>query len=269
MCGQGACIPSTAASTRSANPRLSREGRWLAATLACGEGALLSHRSAAARWELRPSAANIVDVTLTSRAGRKPRPGIQIHRPCVLDDADRASHRGIPVTSVPRTLVDLAETVSQTSLARAVERAEALRLFDLHAMRDTLARHPTRRGSGRVASVLDAYREDVLTRSELEAMFLPLCAAHDVPAPAVNARVEGHEVDFLWREQRLIAETDGRRHHGTRSAFERDRARDALLMVAGYRVVRFTYLQVYAEPAAVARTLLALLRSSSALSRAR
>jgi len=179
------------------HPRLAREGRWLAATLACGEGALLSHRSAAARWELRPSAANIVDVTLTSRAGRKPRPGIQIHRPCVLDDADRASHRGIPVTSVPRTLVDLAETVSQTSLARAVERAEALRLFDLHAMRDTLARHPTRRGSGRVASVLDAYREDVLTRSELEAMFLALCAAHDVPAPAVNARVEGHEVDFL------------------------------------------------------------------------
>jgi hypothetical protein len=187
---------------------------------------------------------------------------MRIHRARVLDDADRTGHQGIPLTSVPRTLIDLAETVSPASLARAVERADVLRLFDLHAMRDALARHPTRRGSGRVAAVLDAYREEVLTRSELEAMFLALCAAHDVPAPAINARVEGHEVDFLWRAQRLVAETDGHRHHGTRVAFERDRARDAQLMVAGYRVVRFTYLQVRHEPASVARTLLVLLASA-------
>ncbi len=239
--------------------RLSREGRWLAAVLACGDGALLSHGSAAALWELRPSAAFTVNVTIPSRAGRRPRAGIRVHRPGALDPRDAARHRGIAVTALARTLIDVAETVPPASLARAVERAEVLRLFDLQEMREAVGRYPNRHGSARLISVLAAYRDDMVTRSDLEAMFLALCAAHGVPAPAVNARVHGLEVDFLWRGQRLVAETDGRRHHATRTAFERDRARDAQLMVAGYRVVRFTYGQVRHDAATVARTLRALL----------
>lgn len=242
------------------HPTLTREARRLAAVLACGPSALLSHRSAAAHWELRPSSATVVDVTIASRAGRRPRPGLRVHRPARrLAAADADGHRGIPITSVPRTLIDLAEIVSSASLARAVERADELALFDLTAMRSGIARHPNRRGSARLAAVLEAQRDDVLTRSELEAMFLALCATHALPPPAVNARVQGHEVDFLWPQQRLVAETDGHRHHGTRAAFERDRARDAQLLVAGYRVVRFTYAQVRDEAAAVAATLRLLL----------
>ncbi len=241
---------------------LSREGRWLAAVLACGDGAVLSHGCAAHLLGLRPSSAAIADVTIDSRAGRRRRAGIRVHRPRVpVHASERTLHEGIPVTSVARTLLDLAELVSHPSLARAVERAEALGLFDLRAVQDTLERHRTRRGAARLRAVLDAYRADVLTRSDLEATLLALCAAHDVAPPATNARVAGHEVDFVWRAQRLIVETDGRLHHATAAAFERDRARDARLTVAGYRVVRFTHRQVTREPAHVVATLHALLGS--------
>jgi len=241
--------------------RLSCDGRRLAATLACGEGALLSRRDAADHWSLLRWSARTVDVTVPSLAGRSSRPGIRVHR-SLLSDSERARHRGIPVTSVPRTLIDIAEIVSAASLARAVEQADALSLFDLGDMRAALARHPTRRGSGRVAAVLEGWRDDTLTRSELEAMFLAICASQGLAPPAMNVRVEGQEVDFLWAGSRLVVETDGRRTHGTRAAFERDRARDARLTVAGYRVVRFTYRQVVHEPSLVAETLRALGLSS-------
>lgn len=240
--------------------RISQHGAWLAAVLACGDGALLSHGAAGALWELRTSSSPRFDVTLPTRAGRERRPEIRMHRPrAPVPDAHVARHRAIAVTSVAWTLVDLADALPASSTARAVERANALALFDLHAVRDALAHHPARRGVARLAVALDAHRDDTITRSELETMFLALCAAHDVPRPAVNVRVEDLEVDFLWRAQRVIAETDGHRDHGTRAAFERDRARDARLAVAGYRVVRFTYRQVERGPAAVATTLRALL----------
>ena len=239
--------------------RVSREGWWLAAVLACGDGARLSGVAAGAHWDLRPSDAEIVDVSVPSRAARKPRSGIRVHRPRTFDELDGTVHERIPVTAVPLTLIDLGERISPAAHARAVERAELLELFDLVAIDDALARHPGRQGSRRLAAVLASYRDDVVTRSDLEAMFLALCATYGVPAPAVNARVEGLEVDFLWREQRLVAETDGLRHHGTSAAFERDRVRDAQLLVAGFRVVRFTYRQVRDEPARVAQTLLRLI----------
>jgi very-short-patch-repair endonuclease len=241
------------------HPRLSRDGVRMAATLAFAATALLCLHDAGAHWQLRASSASWVHVTIPSRAGRKPRPGIHIHRPLSLPDADRATHRGIPVTSVPRTLIDLAEVLPSAALARTIEQADALRLLDLVALREALARQPRRRGAALVASAVDGYRDDVITRSELEARLLVLCTQHRLPAPAVNVRVHGYEVDFLWPANRVIAETDGRRHHATHAAFERDRARDAQLTVVGYRVVRFTYRQVTRESAAVARTLQALL----------
>ena len=247
------------------HPTLSERGRWLAAVLACGDRALLSHACAAAHLGLRPASPARIDVTLDTRAGRDPSHAIRFHRPRTpVPQSEREVHDAIPVTSVSRTLLDLAAIVSVPSLARAVEQAEALRVFDLRAVHDTLARHPRHPGAASLRAVLETYRDDVLTRSKLEAIFLALCATHGVPRPcAVNTLVHGHEVDFLWRQQRLVVDTDGGRTHGTRAAFERDRARDAQLTVAGYRVVRFTERQVTTDPASVATTLRALVQERS------
>jgi hypothetical protein len=243
--------------------RLSREGRWMAAVLTAGPGAALSHASAASHWELRRGSSPAIDVTIPSRAGRRPRHGLRIHRSGRLRPKDVTTHDEIPVTTPARTLLDIAEQIPRGSLERAVDRADALGIFDLVALRDVLAANPGRAGSGSLTAVLDLYREEArLTRSELEELFLALCDGHAIPRPSVNARAGGYEVDFLWRSQRLVVETDGRRDHGTHAAFERDRAKDARLVVAGYRVVRFTYRQVTNEPAAVAATVLTLLRAA-------
>lgn len=242
--------------------KLTREGHWLAAVLACGDRALLSHVCAAAHYDLRSASPTRTDVMLASRAGRDRHPAIRFHRPRMpVPQAERAEHEAIPITSVSRTLLDIAPIVSPASLARAVERAVMLELFDLRAMQATLARHPRHAGAPRLQAALDTYRPDVLTRSELEVAFLQLCARHAIPAPAVNALVEGLEVDFSWRAQRLVVETDTHRYHGTRAAFERDRARDARLALAGHRVLRFTDRQVSREPDQVAATVRGLLRS--------
>ena len=243
--------------------RLSREGRWMAALLAAGDGAVLSHVSAGALWELRPSSAASIHVTVPTYAGRARRPGIVVHRSRTIGAADVARRDGIALTSVARTLVDLAGMLARGPLERAVERSLELRLFDLVAIRAAIDARPTSRGAGALARVVAAvHDEPVLTRSQLEALMRDLCAVHGIEPPEVNARVEGHEVDFLWRSRRLIVETDGHAHHGTRTAFERDRAKDARLTMLGYRVVRFTYRQLVHEREFVVSTLLALLATS-------
>jgi hypothetical protein len=240
--------------------RLSREGRWMAAVLAAGHCAVLSHASAASLWEMRRGSSPAIDVTVPTRAGRRPRHGLRIHRSGRLRPDDVTTHDAIPVTTPARTLLDIAEQIPRGSLERAVDRADALGLFDLIAVRDVLAANPGRAGSGSLTAVLDLYRDEPqLTRSELEERFLDLGDAHAIPRPVVNGRAAGFEVDFLWRSRLLVVETDGRRDHATRAAFEHDRAKDAQLVVAGYRVVRFTYRQVTREPAAVAATVVALL----------
>jgi hypothetical protein len=244
------------------HPPLTREAWWMAAVLACGDGAALSHASAAALWELRPSAAVWIDVTVATRAGRATRDGIRVHRSGTLAAADITEHRGIPVTSVARTLLDIAGVLPAAALARALERTEVLRRFDLRSTRAVIDAHPASRGAKRLTAALELYRDDEMTRSDLEAFFRTLCADHDVPRPLVNAVIEGEEVDFLWRRERLVVETDGRETHLTRAAFERDRAKDAKLTLAGYRVVRFTYRQVEHQRDATGATLLALLSSS-------
>jgi hypothetical protein len=244
--------------------RLSREGRWTAALLAAGDGAVLSHISAGALWELRPSSAASIHLTVPTYAGPARRPGILVHRSRTLGAADVTRHDGIAVTSVARTLVDLAGMLARGPLERAVERSLQLRLFDLVAVRAAIDARPTSRGAGALARAVAAiHDEPALTRSELEALMRDLCADHGIELPEVNARVEGHEVDFLWRAQRLIVETDGHAHHGTRMAFERDRAKDARLTMLGYRVVRFTYRQLVYERDVVVATLLALLAAST------
>jgi very-short-patch-repair endonuclease len=241
-----------------------RHARWMAAVLAYGDRAALSHTSALAHWDLRQSSSTMIDITVATRNGLSGRAGIRLHRCGALTEADVTERHRIRVTTVARTLLDAAASLQSPSLARTIERSEILELFDLGAVERTLESHVNHPGAAALAAAIALYRDDELTRSDLEAMLLALCDAHDLPRPLVNHVVDGDEVDFLWPEQRLIVEVDGRRTHLTPQAFERDRAKDARLTVAGYRVVRFTYRQVSHDPQAVARTLRALLRVAPA-----
>jgi hypothetical protein len=223
---------------------LSRNGAYLAAVLACGPQAVLSHRSAAALWGLRLSDAPRIDVTVPRTSGVRTTHAMVVHRPLLTPDP--MTHDGIPVTTPGRTLADLALALPRRQLEKAVEAAERLRL---HV--DVDDDHP---GARRLRDVLGS--DIAFTRSELEDAFLELCDRHGIPRPLVNSIQEGIEVDFCWPEARLIVETDGHAHHGTRAAFERDRARDALLTALGWRVMRFTARQVRRGPSRVAALVL-------------
>jgi very-short-patch-repair endonuclease len=233
------------------------EGRMLAAVLACGPGAALSHRSAAALWGLRQSDQRRIDVTAVADAGRCDR-AIAQHRARNLDAVDLTTHRGVPVTTVARTLVDLAGVVPALALERALEKAEILAIYDHIAMHEVLERSNGRNGARALRAALEA--PPAFTRSELERRMLSLCRRNRLPAPQVNAVVCGHEVDFFWPAARLIVETDGLKYHGTRRAFENDRRKDAELVVAGYRVIRITYRRLKTEPNAVANTIRVLIQ---------
>ena len=246
------------------HPRLSREGHWMAAVLACAGGSALSHTSAAALWGLRMSSAARIHVTVPTAAGQTRRDGVTIHRSRILAADDMTAVDAIPVTSVARTLLDIAGMLPSGPLERAVERSLSLRLFDLTQTRAVLDASPRRRGATNLARIIATiHDEPTLTRSELENLMRDLCDAHALPRPEVNVLVEGAEVDFLWRAQRLVVETDGHETHGTRVAFERDHAKDARLTMLGYRVVRFTHLQLTSDPGTVAATLRALLARAS------
>ena len=229
-------------------------GRWMAAALAFGQDAVLSHASAAALWAIRPSASGLIDVTVPGRS-RHPRPGVRLHLVRRLHPDDVTVRAYIPVTSVPRTLLDLAEVASFRDLGRAVEAAERLRLFDLRAIEKLLQRSRGRHGLKALRAVIANYRPAPMTRSELERAFLEFCIAYGIPLPETNALVEGYEVDALWRAARLIVELDSREFHDTVEAFERDRLRDAELQLAGYTVLRITWRRLSQHPGEVAATL--------------
>lgn len=237
---------------------LTREGQWMAAVLAAGPQAALSHRSAAALWMLCSSTK--LEVTVPS--GRT-RPGIMIHRAIVPAD-ELTTERGIPVTTVPRTLLDLAGLVPRHQVERAINEADVRRLHDPLSLADLLDRYPRRRGAATIRSIL---RDGVtVTRSELEARFLSCLRRSGLPLPEVNAplHVAGRwiECDCLWRDRGLIVELDGWAAHGTAAAFERDRARDRILQAHGWRLARITWRQLRDDGHAVAYDLSALLSSS-------
>ena len=247
---------------------LTRRGHYMAAVLACGPGAALSHRSAAALRSLRSCSRVRIDVTSPSRRGRGLR-GIEVHSGATLRECDVEEVDGIRCTTVARTLLDLADVVSPREVERACEQALRLRLFDLKAVHEQLARANGRRGAPVLRAILtERLRSSTLTRTKLEERFLALCRAARLPQPRVNEWIAveptGYEADFLWRERRLIAEVDGWEDHGTRRAFEHDRRRDQRLMLLGYRVVRFTWLQVTQDPASTTATLRALLGGRAA-----
>jgi very-short-patch-repair endonuclease/predicted transcriptional regulator of viral defense system len=217
--------------------RLTQRGRWLAAVLASGRAAVLSYRSAAALWGIRPTSSGLIEVTLPSLGGPSNRPGLWVHRTRRLGADEVTCHDGIPVTTPARTLADLRRVLPPDHIRAAIRRAEVLRLE-----------------VGTQAS----YEPD-LTRSDLERRFLSLCRRHGLPLPVMNVPIGQFVVDFLWPDRRLIVETDGFRHHGTRSAFESDRERDVRLKLLGYSVLRFTHRQVAEDAASVAAAVGALL----------
>jgi very-short-patch-repair endonuclease len=229
---------------------VSAHGRRLAAVLACGDGAWLSHRSAAVLHGLLAEDGGPLHVTVPRR--RRQPAGVVLHRspraPGTLRD-------GIPVTTPARTLVDLAATRPERELARAVEEARLLRLVtDPELVR--LARD--RPGARALRDLLTA--EPSLTRSEAERLLLALVRRAGLPQPQTNVRVGAHEVDALWPSHRLVVEVDGFAFHSSREAFERDRERDADLQAEGLRVIRVTWRRLTGRPEAVAALLGAALR---------
>jgi hypothetical protein len=246
------------------HPLLTRRGRLMAAVLACGEGAALSHRSAAALRGLRTAERAGIDVTSRGCAGRR-RAGIRAHSAATLAPCDVGVVDGIPCTSLARTLLDLAEVAPARELERALDRAEELRVLDMQPILDVLDRSRGRRGAAALRAVLaDHDAGSTPTRNELEEAFLATCRDARLPPDAVNAWIPypaggGAEGDFVWRAERLDVEVDGRGVHATRRAFEHDRRRDQRLTMLGWRVVRFSWRQVMSEPATVAEVLRELL----------
>jgi very-short-patch-repair endonuclease len=240
-------------------------GRDMAAVLTCGPNAVLSHRSAAALWGIRRTSRTWVDVSATrSREGQD---GIDLHRIRSLQEQDRAVIDGIPVTGLARTYLDLAEVVPPRHVQRAMEEGDRLQIFDLRAVQDVCERSPGRHGVKTLRALMQDAEETPHTRQELERFFLDVCKQHGLPRPAVNAVVEGYEVDAVWRRQRLVVELDGWEFHRSRRSFERDRERDAVLQLAGYRVIRITYRRLTREPAEVAAIILRLLAGSPSTTR--
>lgn len=233
------------------------KGLLWAAVLACGEGAVVSHRSAADLWAIRPSSRVTVDVTVPGRSRNK-RPGIDVHRVRHLDPRDITTIEGIPVTTLARTLLDLAEVVPQNDLERAIERAENQRLFDLTAVNAVIARSPGRRGRKPLLAALTDSVIEPMSRSDLERAFVKLCRRAGIPRPIVNALIEGYEVDMSWPDSRLIVEIDSWKYHRTRRKFEDDRRRDAKLHRARYRTLRVTDRWLATDPDGVAETVLEL-----------
>jgi very-short-patch-repair endonuclease len=241
-------------------------GVWLAAVLASGEGALLSHRSAAALWGLMRPRWSPVDVT--SCHGRAGRDGILLHRSRVEVD-ERAVEAGISVTSLPRTLLDLAEVVDGVRLKRAFEEADRLKLLRMPALEQVCARAGKRKGLPTLRHLLNTAREPVNGRSPLENRFAEFYREHlaDLPAPLTNVSILDHEVDAYWPSDRLVVEMDSWEFHHQRAAFEHDRARDAAMQTAGYRVIRLTHRQLETEAPRISAQLHKLLGAARSPSR--
>jgi very-short-patch-repair endonuclease len=218
--------------------RLRIEGRWLAAVMACGPGAVLSHRDAAQLWELRQSNSALIDVTVSSRNGRIRRKGIRVHRSGRLAPEETTERSGIPVTTVARTLLDLADVLDLQALRRAVTEAEYRDLFDLTAINAVVQSNPGRRGRKLMTAAVEGRLHR--TRSSLEDRFLRFRERWGVEEPESNVWIEGYEVDFLWRSVGLVVELDGLAAHATRDAVRRDREKDRVLWRIGLRTMRLT-----------------------------
>lgn len=238
-----------------------------AAVLACGEGAVLSHRSAAELWELLRATGGDRDVMVVAHnPGRRPgrRPGIRVHRVARLDERELRDVRGLRVTSPARTICDVAAVQPSREVEEAITQARIKRLVRDRDLLAVIERAPGRKGSALVRRLLSDELEAGFTRSEAERRLRGLIRAAGLPAPETNAGLCGYEVDVLWRRERLVIEVDGHIFHSHRAAFERDRKRDQVLVAAGYRVIRVTWRQLIDEPLAVIARIAAALCANAA-----
>ncbi len=242
--------------------RTSREGRWMAAVLASGPEAVLSHWSAAAFWMIRPNSRSIIDITTPQKS--RSWDGIRRHHKALPTDEVTVKER-IPVTTVPRTILDLAATESADFVGNLLRESEYRRLHDRLSLWDLVERYPGKRGVSKVRTALERLREEPSgrRRSRLEERFAPFLRLHRLPQPRFNDWIllgdRRHQVDCRWPGTRQIVELDGWEGHGTRIAFREDRARDRQLRVAGYSVTRLTWNQLDDEPEVIAADLRALI----------
>ena len=230
--------------------RITRKGRWMAAVLAGGEGAVLSHRSAACLWRLLPPRSERIAITCPpGRVVR--RKGIASHG-SELGEDEGLIYDGIPVTSPFRTIFDLAAAVEMRELERAFHEAEARQMTDRVSLPMLLARYPGRRGRRKVEALLGSRAPVAITRNDFEEAFLALVDAYGLPRPRMNAdlalRGRFYEIDALWPVQRVAVELDSRSIHGTVKRFESDRHRGRILVAEGYRTVHVTWRQLQEEP---------------------
>jgi very-short-patch-repair endonuclease len=242
---------------------LTREARYMAAVLACGPDAVLSHRSAADLLGIKEKGRARIDVTAPGRRGRSPR-GIYAHRDGSLVAADRTEVNGIPCTSVARTLLDFAGVEPVWELRKAVGEAEVKRVLDKGAARALIKRSRGRRGVARLRMVLDEIHPQTRrTRSYMERLFLEMCTRAELPRPEVNVTLrigaDDFKPDFLWRDAGLIVEADSRRFHDTDTAFLDDRRREQRLQLARWRVSHCTWWEIEHEPRRLAETIRSLL----------
>lgn len=234
-------------------PELERLGCWMAAVLACGPTAVLSHGTAAALWGIRRERPGAVEVSVTSTALRRVK-GVVIHRRRSLREVDISDHHGIPVTSPVCTLIDLAAEIGRGATEAAVNEADRLDLVDPETLRAALDDTPPRPGVGVLRDLLDR-QTFTFTRSALERRFRRLAREAGLPNPKTCVVVNGFEVDFYWPELPLIVETDGLRYHRTPTQQKKDLLRDQAHTLAGIPRLRFSHAQVRDEPAYVRVTL--------------
>jgi putative AbiEi antitoxin of type IV toxin-antitoxin system/uncharacterized protein DUF559 len=230
-------------------PNLSREGQWMAALLACGQGAVLSHRSAAALWGFAKEHPDYVDVSVRRSSEARLR-GVRCHRRPTLSGADVTTKRNISLTRPVRTFLDLVRTMGPRDLERAINEADKLDVIDADALRRALEDHPGEPGVRVLRRILDKHTFR-LSDDELERLFRPLAAAAGLPVPLTKQMVNEFEVDFFWPDLGLVVETDGWRYHRTPSAQTRDALRFQAHTAAGLTPLRFSHWQVKHEPAHV------------------
>lgn len=232
--------------------------RARAAALACGGGAdsVVSHRSAACLYGLLPDNGGDIDITVVGR-NQAPRPGIRLHRVAALARADLTVMRGLKITSVARTICDLAATESARDTEHAFQEALYREVVTDRNLKAVLEREPRRRGAPVIRALLEDPR---LTRSEKERLLLKLIRQAQLPTPLTNAPVHGYKADLYWPQQGLVVEFDGWQAHGHRLAFESNRKRDQILLANGLRVLRVTDRQLTNEPIALVARIAQALR---------
>jgi len=225
----------------------------MAAVLACGDGAVLSHSSAAALWRIGFEARSVIELSLPSPSRRR-RPGLRIHRRPSLQKRDSTTRHGIPVTTPIQTLIDLALRLDRRGIERAINEADKYDLVHPPQLRRALDERAGEPGVATLRRILDR-RTFRLTKEELERRFLPLVRKAGLPVPLTGQVVNEFEVDFYWPDLGLVVETDGLRYHRTPAEQARDRLRDQAHTAAGLTQLRFTHEQVRYEPKYVVRIL--------------